>query len=243
MNYKTIIISDVHLGNPYSNWKKLESFLKENTSEFLFLNGDIIDERYLVNNNKELSNEELNFLLELINNNNTIYIIGNHEDFNRSIGEIGEIWEKYNIRVWDKCLYENFFISHGHNTIFQNPITENKLLLRFIDASIRWLAKFQKFHKGIIFEKGKFEIKKGTEFAILSQDSRKFFKTALKIVSRYKRKIKKFKNYYKTDSVICGHIHHPEIKKSYMNSGDWLENNSVLVQKLDGNWEILKWKK
>ena len=53
--------------------------------------------------------------------------------------------------------YDNFFISHGHNTIFENPITESPKILRFIDWSIRFLAKVQKIHSGFVFRKGKFD--------------------------------------------------------------------------------------
>ncbi len=45
------------------------------------------------------------------------------------------------------------------------------------------------------------------------------------------------------DGVICGHIHHAEIRKIedifYMNSGDWVESRTALVEHLDGRWEIV----
>ncbi len=43
MDYKTIFISDVHLGTRFAQAEKLIDFLKENDSENLFLVGDIID--------------------------------------------------------------------------------------------------------------------------------------------------------------------------------------------------------
>jgi UDP-2,3-diacylglucosamine pyrophosphatase LpxH len=45
------------------------------------------------------------------------------------------------------------------------------------------------------------------------------------------------------DGVICGHIHKAEIKLidnlEYMNSGDWVESNSALVEDFDGKWKII----
>jgi len=45
------------------------------------------------------------------------------------------------------------------------------------------------------------------------------------------------------DGIICGHIHHPEIRKTdriiYMNSGDWVESLSALVETSDGDWKII----
>jgi UDP-2,3-diacylglucosamine pyrophosphatase LpxH len=238
--YKTIVISDLHLGNPYSNWKLLKKFLEENSCDNLFLNGDIIDNHYLLQNKKWLNTEEHDFFLTLINKG--IYIVGNHEVF-----DIKEptLWKSVAL-LHSYYIYESnskkYFISHGHNTIFKNPITESSKVLRLIDWSIRSLAKIQKIHKGIFFQKGKINIDKGVEFEILSEDSRKFFKTGLKIISRYKNKIKKYKSEFNVDAVICGHIHHPEIKKNYLNSGDWVENYSALIEDFNGNWKLKKLK-
>jgi UDP-2,3-diacylglucosamine pyrophosphatase LpxH len=49
------------------------------------------------------------------------------------------------------------------------------------------------------------------------------------------------------DGVICGHIHHAEIKLIddivYMNDGDWVESMTALVEHWDGHWEIVTWTK
>jgi UDP-2,3-diacylglucosamine pyrophosphatase LpxH len=47
------------------------------------------------------------------------------------------------------------------------------------------------------------------------------------------------------DGVICGHIHKAEIKEientSYMNDGDWVESCTALVERMEGEWEIIHW--
>ena len=47
------------------------------------------------------------------------------------------------------------------------------------------------------------------------------------------------------DGVICGHIHNLEIKEIngviYMNSGDWVESCSAIVENHDGTWEAILW--
>jgi UDP-2,3-diacylglucosamine pyrophosphatase LpxH len=254
---KAIVVSDIHLGNPYSNWRLLEDYLMNNSCEFLFLNGDIIDEHYLTQNNKILDEEENHFLYWMMNLKNTEvkYIIGNHEDFDHSIPVNGEIWNKYEIKVYHEYLYSpnikwtRYYISHGHDTIFSNFVTGSPIILKAIDWTIRTLAKVQKIHSGLVFRKGKFDVQEGVEFELLSNDSRKFFKTGLKFISNYKRKAKKYKLLYNA-GIICGHIHLPEIKRfkskykktnfPYMNSGDWLENNSLLTQDHFGKWKIVK---
>lgn len=242
-NYKTIIISDLHLGNPYSNWRKLEKFLEENSCDNLFLNGDIVDQHYLKENNKDLEKEEIDFLMWMVNKLNltkVVYIVGNHELYNI---KKEEVW-KFNLVLYPYYIYESnskrYFISHGHNTIFKNPIAQIKIIIKLIDFTIRFLSKFQKNHKGIIFQKGEFNINKGEEFVNLSDKSRNFFKKGLKIISLYLYRIKKYKSKYNCDNVICGHIHLPEIKTDYMNSGDWIENNSIIVEDFNSNWKIIK---
>ena len=204
--YKTIIVSDLHLGNPYSNWEILEEFLLKNRCENLFLNGDIIDELYLNRNNKELPKKELKFFNWMINLKNTkvIYIIGNHENFDKKHKFVEEIWDKYNVKIYSDYmyyptvpdLYSSYYISHGHNTIFKNIITDSPATLRKINSFIRFIGKIKYYNKRF------------------------------------------------NANIICGHSHTPEIKSikkfHYLNSGDWLESNTLLSQKLDGNWEIIK---
>ena len=47
------------------------------------------------------------------------------------------------------------------------------------------------------------------------------------------------------DGVVCGHIHHAEIRMIgdvlYLNDGDWVESCSALVEDARGNLEILRW--
>lgn len=52
------------------------------------------------------------------------------------------------------------------------------------------------------------------------------------------------------DSIVCGHIHHPEMRPikvgdqtvNYLNSGDWIENLTSLEYNL-GQWKIFNYKK
>jgi len=251
---KTIIVSDLHLGNPFSNWRQLENFLKENPCDNLFLNGDIIDEHYLIQNHKKLSEDELDFFnwMAHLDRTKVIYIVGNHEDcfIDLDFLSVDNIpWDKYKVRVYNDFMYRTnksiYYISHGHHTIFKNPISGNKNVLRFIDSAIRFLAKLRKTHAGFIFQSGELDVHKGVEFSILSKVSRKFFKLGLKTISRYRGRIREYTNFFKIRGVICGHIHQPEIHKDYkyMNSGDWLENNTALVEKTNGEWEIIKYEK
>ena len=242
-NYSSVVISDVHLGNPYSNWRVLKNFLENAQFKILFLNGDIVDTVYLHDNNTQLSEEESEFLHYLMDiaPMHTYYIVGNHERYLDIIK-----WSDYGISLRQFFVYDGVcssaFISHGHNSIFKNFIIDNDWILNIVNSTILMLSRMQTIHKGFIFLKGKFKPERGTEFQILSRSTQWIFKCGLKLSSFYWKRVKKVKYDYGVDYAICGHIHHPEIKKSYMNSGDWVESNSALVENLDGTWNIISWK-
>jgi UDP-2,3-diacylglucosamine pyrophosphatase LpxH len=249
--YKTIIVSDLHLGNPHSNWRVLEKFLQENSCETLFLNGDIIDEIYLSRNSTELSDDELGFFNWMVKLEGTkvIYIIGNHEIF-VCHDFLDTFWDKYKVTVFREYMYfpqvpklsSTYYISHGHATIFSNSISDSKAALSLINASIRFIGNVQKVQKGIIFKKGKNEIEEGVEFNILSKTSLNFLKFGLKLISRYRKKLRLYNKHYNAN-IICGHSHTPEIKTfknfQYLNSGDWLGSNTLLAQELGGDWKLV----
>ena len=47
------------------------------------------------------------------------------------------------------------------------------------------------------------------------------------------------------DGVVCGHIHHAEIRDidgiRYCNDGDWVESCTALVEDFDGRLRIIHW--
>ncbi|MEI7477058.1 MAG: metallophosphoesterase [bacterium] len=87
MHYRTIIISDVHVGTPDSQYEKLYAFLQEHTCDTLILNGDIIDEQhvFLFKRFKQRKKEYTDFLTYLVDKTNhrstVFYLNGNHDTF------------------------------------------------------------------------------------------------------------------------------------------------------------------
>ena len=81
------------------------------------------------------------------------------------------------------------------------------------------------------------------EYWSLAASLKKQAKFAINFISQYENELAKYcknKNY---SGIICGHIHSPAIKDiqgiKYLNTGDWVENNSALVEKTNGSWEIV----
>ena len=80
----------------------------------------------------------------------------------------------------------------------------------------------------------------------LSQWLKGRVKRAVDFVFKFEQTITKYAEKRKFNGVICGHIHQAEIKVvdgvGYMNSGDWVESCTALVETLDGDWQIITWR-
>jgi UDP-2,3-diacylglucosamine pyrophosphatase LpxH len=89
--------------------------------------------------------------------------------------------------------------------------------------------------------------KLGFGYWSLSQYLKSRVKTAVDFVFKFEQNLVAYCKKRGFDGVICGHIHHAEIKVVdgvvYMNDGDWVESCTALVEHLDGLWEIVTWTK
>ena len=83
----------------------------------------------------------------------------------------------------------------------------------------------------------------GFRYFSLSQFLKLKVKKAVDFIFQFEKNMVSYCKKRGFDGVICGHIHHPEIKVIdgivYMNDGDWVESCSALVEHLDGRWEII----
>ena len=64
-------------------------------------------------------------------------------------------------------------------------------------------------------------------------------KGAINFVSDFEENAKGLTKQKGYDVAVCGHIHNPKIDDGYMNSGDFCENSTCLVEDYNGNWEII----
>jgi UDP-2,3-diacylglucosamine pyrophosphatase LpxH len=241
MLYRSIFISDIHLGSKNSKAKQVDEFLKTNTCHNLYLVGDIIDGWKFQKNRsrwKKSHSEVIRRILKIANGEtNVVYIPGNHDEFVRMI--IPYQMDFGNIKIHNDIEHigadgKRYLVVHGD--LFDG-ITRLAPWLSFLgdkgyDLIISMNAKYNwirhKFGFGYwSFSKYlKHRVKKAVDF---------IFKFEINVANHCKRK--------KYDGVICGHIHHAEIKEiegvKYMNCGDWVESMTALVEHLDGRWEIV----
>lgn len=237
--YKTVIISDVHLGSEGSKAKEVTLFLKSISCETLILNGDIIDGWQLRKGGswKKKHTAFFRTILKMIENQQTkvIYLRGNHDDFLDqiipfSLGKSFTIQRDYLLKS-DK---KTFFITHGD--IFDSVTSHLKWLAYLGDVGYTMLLTCNKLYN-------RYRAWRGLEYYSFSQRIKQRVKEAVNYVSDYEEKLVELAKANYCDGIICGHIHKPDIRQIgdiiYMNSGDWVESLTALVENHQGNWELL----
>jgi UDP-2,3-diacylglucosamine pyrophosphatase LpxH len=239
MHYKTIVISDVHLGSPESKAKELVKFLKNNTCETLFINGDFIDGWYLKRFGtkwKKKHNRVIRILLKKMEKENmkVIYIRGNHDDFLDNVIPLS----LGNLNIVKQYVYESFGKKYWliHGDIFDSITTHMKWLSKLGDIGYNLLVKINKLYNYI-------RMKRGLPYFSLSREIKAKVKKAVSYISDFQNELASMAKSKGYQAVICGHIHTPAIEHysdiMYLNSGDWVESLSALVETTDGKWQII----
>jgi UDP-2,3-diacylglucosamine pyrophosphatase LpxH len=237
-NCKTIIISDVHLGTKGSKSKELVRFLKQYHCENLILNGDIID-GWQLKKSGEWKRKHTRFfsaLLKKIENDGTkvTYLRGNHDDFLDQILP----FTMGNLTIQRDMIYESggkkFYVVHGD--IFDSITRQFKWIAQLGDIGytfLLWLNRQYNYRR----------LKKGLPYFSLSQAVKGKVKQAVKYIDDYEQQLATMAKYKGCDGIICGHIHQPAIKEidgiTYLNSGDWVESLTALVEDFNGEWSLV----
>ncbi len=237
--YKTVIISDVHLGSEGSKAKEVTLFLKSISCQTLIMNGDIIDGWQLKKGSlwKKKHTAFFRTILKMIENQHTkvIYLRGNHDDFLDqiipfSLGKSFTIQRDYILKSGKK----SFLITHGD--IFDSVTSNLKWLAYLGDVGYTTLLTFNKLYN-------QYRSWRGLEYYSFSQRIKQRVKEAVNYVSDFEEKLVELAKANQCDGIICGHIHKPDIRQIddiiYMNSGDWVESLTALVEDHQGNWELL----
>lgn len=237
-DFKTIILSDIHLGTKGSKAKEVVRFLKQYKCENLILNGDIIGGWQLKKSGrwKRKHTRVFNRILKMIDGNSTkvFYLRGNHDDFLNQILplEIGRL------SILKDMVYEShgrrYFITHGD--VFDN-----------ITTNLRWIAYLgdigYTFLLWLNTQVNLYRRKKGLPYFSLSQYVKSKVKSAVTYIDDFEKELCKIAKSKNCDGIICGHIHKAEIRRiegiDYYNSGDWVETLSALAEDHEGNWQLI----
>jgi UDP-2,3-diacylglucosamine pyrophosphatase LpxH len=236
MNYwKTIVLSDTHIGSNHCRVGRLLKFLDENTAENWILNGDILDFTAMSRGrgvwNKK-STRAIKKIIDIADTANVIYILGNHEKMFRqflpfNIGKI-KVVASY---IYTGLDNRKYYISHGDHIKVEKSV---------ISTLAGGMLYHMLLHADSIYNHIRGE-ELEDEASILQ-----FAKENLKAVEirgiNYRAKAIDMLP-YECDCAIHGHIHIPSVTSNYMNSGDFSEGATALVEDFSGKWQILDYGK
>ena len=240
--YRTIWLSDIHLGTPGCKAEFLVDFLKRNECEKLYLVGDIIDGWKLKSGwfwPQEHTNVVRKVLTKAKRGTKVTYVTGNHDEFLRKFVdyrlEIGNI-HLVNEAVHETADGRRLLILHGD---FFDVITRyHRWLALAGDMAYETLM-----HSNYWFNRvrGLF----GMRYWSLSAYAKNKVKNAVNIVSNFEEAVARECKRRGLDGVICGHIHHAEIRNingvTYHNCGDWVESCTALAEDFNGKLSIVRW--
>jgi len=241
---RTIVISDMHLGAKSCQYTQIEDFLNHHTCDYLYLNGDIIDAWAL--SRKWRWKNEYNAIIKQIlkksqQGTQVVYVLGNHDDFLRAWITSGLKFG--NISMSNEAVHQcvdgrSYLVTHGD-------------LFDGVSRLAPWLswAGAKGYELLINFNMLYNQVRKffGLKYWSFSAWLKHNVKKAVDHIFRFEHNLCAYCKSRGFAGVICGHIHTAEIKSingvDYLNSGDWQESCTALVEHEDGRWEIVTWQK
>lgn len=244
--FRTIWISDCHLGSKGCKADYLSEFLKQNNCEKLILIGDIIDGwrmRKKVFWPQAHTNVIRRILTRAKRGTEVIYITGNHDDMLRkysgtNFGNIHLVDEHIHTTVDGKKLW----CIHGDQ--FDGVIQCHRWLAFFGDFLYETILTWNRWFNHI-------RARLGFGYWSLSAYLKHRVKRAVNFISDFEEAVAKSAIQKEMDGVVCGHIHHAEIREivhqqqnvTYYNSGDWVESCTALAEDFDGKIHLINWVK
>lgn len=243
--YRSIFISDVHLGTKDCKAEALNNFLKHNTCETLYLVGDIIDAWKIQQNRWRWKQSHTNVVRRVLGHakrgTRVIFIAGNHDEFLRPMIPYGFSFGMIEIHNQIEHIGadgKHYLVVHGD-------------LFDGITRLAPWISFLgDKAYDFVLNLNSKFNWirhKLGFGYWSLSKYLKHRVKKAVDFMFQFEKNLAGYCKKRGFDGVICGHIHHAEIKiiddVVYMNDGDWVESCTALVEHWNGCWEIVTWTK
>jgi UDP-2,3-diacylglucosamine pyrophosphatase LpxH len=238
--YRTIFMSDLHLGTRSCQAELMLDFLRHHEADTIYLVGDIIDGWRLKGGWywPQAHNDVVQKLLRKVRRGaHMIFVPGNHDEFARqflglSFGGI-EIRRNATHVAADGRRY---WVTHGDE--FDVVVRHAKWLALFgdwaYDTAIFVNTHFNRIRRLL-----------GFGYWSFSAWAKLKVKNAVNFIGAFEHELAAEAKKRGVDGVICGHIHHPTIRQidgvTYINTGDFVESCSLVVERDDGAMEIIYW--
>ncbi len=236
---RTVILSDVHLGTVESKVHEAMHFLRHVRCTKLILNGDIIDGWQLKRSGQwtKAHTGFIRLVLKRLEKGKTevVYLRGNHDDILARFLPLS--FE--NLSIVEEHIHESprgkYLVLHGD--VF-DTITKNFVFLSHLgDWGYLLLLRINRLYNA-------WRAWRGMEYWSLSKAIKARVKEAVNHISNFEQHVAQLAKERGCIGVMCGHIHTPADKMidgiHYLNSGDWVETLTAVVEHLDGRFELIE---
>lgn len=243
MEFRSVFISDLHLGSIKSHANKCSEMLKICKFQNLYIVGDFIDV-WQLKRKKFWPQEHTDVLRKILKRSKTckiVYVLGNHDEFlGNFLFDLRGDWG--NIIICERYIHtsadnKKYLVIHGHQ-------------FDYISKHAQWVAKLGDigYETLLLLNKifNKIRQTLGFEYWSLSAYVKSKFKDAVNFISNFEEALVHFAEIEKVDGVIAGHIHKSNIRKIknilYLNCGDWVESLTMVAEDFNGQFQILELK-
>ena len=240
LHVRTVFISDIHLGTKGCQATILLDFLKHVEADTYYLVGDIVDGWRLKRSWywPQAHNDVVQKLLRKARKGDKIiYVPGNHDEFARQYYDMafGDIEIKNN-PIHTTADGKKLLVIHGDQ--YDSVVLYNKWLAHLGDFAYETVLRLNR-------PLNKVRSWFGWSHWSLSAYLKLKVKNAVSYISCFEEVVAHDAKSKGVDGVVCGHIHHAEIRQindfTYCNDGDWVESCTALVEHMDGKLEIIRW--
>lgn len=240
MKVRSVWISDVHLGFRGCQAEALLHFLHSVETDYLFLVGDIVD-FWSLKKNPYWPQEHTNVIRSILgkakHGTKVIYIPGNHDEAMRDCA--GHIFGNLEIHLDYVHITRDgkkLLILHGDE--FDVIVKHSRMIAKLGNAAYDTLLWLNRYVNGL----RKFF---GYSYWSLAAYLKLKVKNAVSFISSFEKALAHLAKDRGVDGVVCGHIHHAEIREInsilYCNDGDWVESCTTLLEHADGSLELMNW--
>ena len=238
--YRTIWLSDIHMGTKDCKAKQLNSFLKQHRADDIYLVGDIID-GWRMKSGVYWTRDFTKVIRQLLKMSKTgsqiHYIIGNHDEFLRRFAN----HSLDNIHLKNRALHvtadgRRLLVIHGDQ--FDGVARCHRMLKHLGDKGYDLLMFLNRIYNRL-------SEKHGYGYWSLAGFLKSRISRAQSYVKEYEAEAAYSAKKQGYDGVVCGYIHQAASKRlndiDYYNSGDWVESCTALVETQSGEIELIHW--
>lgn len=239
-SYRTVWVSDIHLGTRGCNAAMLIDFFDHVDCETLYLVGDIIDGWRLKKRHfwpPEHNDVVWRVLKRAKRGTRVVYVPGNHDEMCKPF----DGFDFGGVEIRREAIHETadgrkLLVVHGDE--FDAVMLAHRWLAFVGDAAYTALMKCN-----VVVNRIRSAF--GLPYWSLSMVAKHKVKNAVQFIGRYEEVVAHAARSRGVDGVVCGHIHSAEMREiegtEYYNDGDWVEGCTALVEHHDGTMEILHW--